>query len=107
MGRLAIAAFAVFGSAGSGGVAAAQERAWPSAPYRGSPVVQPPCTCRSPVGEVDLGGEVCLRTPAGPRKARCVMVLNNTSWALSEMPVPHRVEPHPVGEGLTRRGAPE
>jgi hypothetical protein len=29
---------------------------------------------------------VCLQTPKGPRIAVCVMVLNNTSWQISETP---------------------
>ena len=86
MCRLAITAIVVLRLAGLGATVAAQERAWPSAAYRGPLAALPPCTCRSPQGEIELGGEACLRTPAGPRQARCVLVLNNTSWALSETP---------------------
>ena len=62
--------------------AAAQERAWPSAPFRGISPENPPCTCRAPGIEAEVGQDVCLPTPSGGRRARCVMVLNNTSWSV-------------------------
>jgi hypothetical protein len=40
------------------------------------------CKCRAPTGQFSLGEETCLQTSDGPRKATCVMVLNNTSWRI-------------------------
>ena len=42
-----------------------------------------PCTCRGSGGPVEVGQETCLITPSGGRRARCVMVQNNTSWTIS------------------------
>ena len=44
------------------------------------------CTCRARNRNFELGQTACLQTPSGPRLAVCVMVLNNTSWQLSETP---------------------
>jgi len=38
------------------------------------------CTCRGPGVVAHHGQTVCLRTPTGPRLARCEMALNNSSW---------------------------
>jgi len=38
------------------------------------------CTCRGPGVVAHHGQTICLRTPDGPRLARCDMVLNNSSW---------------------------
>jgi hypothetical protein len=38
------------------------------------------CTCRGPGVIAYHGQTICLKTPAGPRLARCEMVLNNSSW---------------------------
>ena len=38
------------------------------------------CTCRGPGVIARHGQTVCLKTPSGPRLARCEMVLNNSSW---------------------------
>ena len=65
---------------------AALSRDWPSAPLRGMDPAQPPCTCRAPGQEVVVEQEICLATPTGGRRARCVMVLNNTSWDISREP---------------------
>jgi hypothetical protein len=46
----------------------------------------PNCTCRARGRSFELGQSACLQTPKGPRIAVCVMVLNNTSWQLSETP---------------------
>lgn len=47
------------------------------------------CTCRGSDGRAYLLGErTCLRTASGPRLAECAMVLNNTSWRLSERACP-------------------
>lgn len=40
----------------------------------------PDCTCRYFEVNYRLGETVCLRSPEGPRLARCSMVLNNTTW---------------------------
>jgi hypothetical protein len=42
------------------------------------------CTCRALGGEFEIGRVVCLATHKGPRLATCGMVLNNTSWQISE-----------------------
>ena len=42
------------------------------------------CTCRAPGGDFEIGRVVCLATHKGPRLATCGMVLNNTSWHISE-----------------------
>ena len=47
---------------------------------------EPACTCRAAGRSFELGQSVCLKTPAGPRIAVCVMVLNNTSWQISATP---------------------
>jgi hypothetical protein len=44
------------------------------------------CTCRALGRDFELGRSVCLSTSHGPRLATCAMVLNNTSWRLSETP---------------------
>lgn len=40
------------------------------------------CTCRAPGHIAHHGETICLKTPAGPRLARCEMVLNNASWTI-------------------------
>ena len=47
-----------------------------------------PCTCRAQGTSFALGAVVCLKTPEGPRLARCERVLNNTSWTPLETPCP-------------------
>jgi len=44
------------------------------------------CTCRALGRSFELGQTVCLSTPKGPRMAVCVMVLNMTSWQISDTP---------------------
>jgi hypothetical protein len=44
------------------------------------------CTCRALGRNVPLGEWVCLSTAAGPRLAVCNLVLNNTSWRVSNLP---------------------
>jgi hypothetical protein len=46
------------------------------------------CTCRGPGIVAHHGETVCLRTPAGPRLARCEMMLNNSSWTFLPDPCP-------------------
>ncbi|MHB2167041.1 hypothetical protein [Alsobacter sp. R-9] len=47
-----------------------------------------PCTCRAAGRTFDMGETTCLATPEGLRLARCVMVLNNTSWEIMRTPCP-------------------
>ena len=47
---------------------------------------EPNCTCRARGRGFELGQSACLQTSKGPRVAVCVMVLNNTSWQISETP---------------------
>src|SRR5215216_3707570 len=51
-----------------------------------SPPAAADCTCRALGQDFELGRVVCLSTPNGPRLATCGMVLNNTSWRLSDTP---------------------
>ncbi len=51
-----------------------------------STFAQADCTCRAQGRNFDLGQAVCLTTPDGPRIATCGMVLNNSSWELSQSP---------------------
>jgi hypothetical protein len=44
------------------------------------------CTCRALGRVFEQGQAVCLATPNGPRIATCGMVLNNSSWELSQLP---------------------
>src|SRR5262249_1606011 len=47
---------------------------------------EPKCACRAQGHSFELGQWACVRTPNGPRIAICVMVLNNTSWQISDTP---------------------
>jgi hypothetical protein len=49
-------------------------------------MADPDCTCRAQGRDFALGQSVCLATPRGARIATCAMVLNNTSWQLTETP---------------------
>ena len=51
-----------------------------------SPPAAADCTCRALGRDFELGRVVCLSTPNGPRLATCGMVLNNTSWRISDTP---------------------
>jgi hypothetical protein len=57
---------------------------------------QADCTCRAQGRNFEQGQAVCLATPNGPRIATCGMVLNNSSWELSQsacvysQPLPQR-----------------
>ncbi len=44
----------------------------------------PNCTCRFQGQDIQLGQSVCINTANGPRMARCVRVLNNTSWEVTK-----------------------
>lgn len=60
-------------------------REWPSQSQRWTPVI-PECTCRAMGRDFRMGEIVCLRTAQGERLAICGMVLNNSSWHMSETP---------------------
>ena len=55
----------------------------------------PNCTCRYKGADVALGQSVCMKTPDGPRMARCDRVLNNTSWKITDGPCPFVQAPTP------------
>jgi hypothetical protein len=46
------------------------------------------CVCRAQGRTFAVGESVCLRTASGPRIALCGMVLNNTSWQMTERDCP-------------------
>ena len=46
------------------------------------------CVCRAQGRTFAVGESACLRTAAGPRLAHCGMVLNNTSWEMTERSCP-------------------
>jgi hypothetical protein len=46
------------------------------------------CYCRAQGRTFAIGEKVCLRTAEGPRVAECEMVLNVTSWGMTERPCP-------------------
>lgn len=48
----------------------------------------PPCTCRANGRDFQMGETACLRTSQGTRLARCVMVLNNSSWETLQQSCP-------------------
>jgi hypothetical protein len=46
------------------------------------------CYCRAQGRQFGMGAQLCLRSPDGPRMARCVMDLNVTSWRFTQEPCP-------------------
>jgi hypothetical protein len=44
------------------------------------------CTCRAQGRQFEQGQAACIATPNGLRVATCGMVLNNTSWDISQTP---------------------
>ena len=44
------------------------------------------CTCRAQGRDIEQGQTICMATPKGFRLATCGMVLNNSSWNVSESP---------------------
>ena len=44
------------------------------------------CTCRAQGRDFEMGQSVCMATPQGFRVATCGMVLNNSSWDVSQTP---------------------
>jgi hypothetical protein len=74
-------------------LAAAEEPRHQSAASGPAPALQvqwhgPDCICRAQGRTFAVGQNACLQTPAGPRIAECGMVLNNTSWHVTDMPCP-------------------
>src|SRR5262249_10811551 len=73
--------------------------------------VERQCTCRALGRSFDLRQTACLQTPRGPRMAVCVMVLNMTSWQISDTPcVGARMPNHPHAirlAGIPTRDRPE
>lgn len=49
-------------------------------PLPGVAMAAPDCFCRANGTQYRLDEEVCILSAGKPFKARCVMVLNNTSW---------------------------
>jgi hypothetical protein len=65
------------------------------------------CTCRALGRDFELGRSACLATPNGPRYATCGMVLNNTSWRISDTPcILVQGEPEHVSALAPRKPAP-
>ena len=102
--RRALLSMLCLAALGPGAMAA--DREWPSSRFRGTPHVPPPCTCRAPGSRADLGQEICLPTPNGPRRARCVMVENMTSWAVSDETCGATTFRHPPRGPRTMTAAP-
>ena len=44
------------------------------------------CTCRAQGRSLEQGHTICMATPKGFRLATCGMVLNNSSWNVTETP---------------------
>src|SRR4051794_29345795 len=44
------------------------------------------CTCRAQGRDLEQGQTICMATTKGFRLATCGMVLNNSSWYVSESP---------------------
>ena len=65
------------------------------------------CTCRALGRDFELGRSACLSTPNGPRYATCGMVLNNTSWRISDTPcILDQREPEHVSALAPRKPGP-
>jgi hypothetical protein len=65
------------------------------------------CTCRALGRDFELGRSACLSTPNGWRYATCGMVLNNTSWRISDTPcILVQGEPEHVSALAPRKAAP-
>jgi hypothetical protein len=47
-----------------------------------------PCTCRYKGQDYSIGDSICLGSGSSTRMATCSMVLNNTSWHMSQSPCP-------------------
>ncbi len=59
-----------------------------STSYPTTALAGPECTCRYQGHNYQVGDLVCLRSPKGIRLAVCGMVLNNTSWEITDNPCP-------------------
>ncbi len=69
----------------------------------------PNCTCRFQGQDIQLGQSVCINTANGPRMARCVRVLNNTSWEVTKGACPFAQAPEDdqsLRNMIARAGAP-
>jgi len=51
-----------------------------------------PCTCRYKGEDYGIGDSICLGSGSGTRVATCSMVLNNTSWKMSNAPCPQALQ---------------
>lgn len=58
------------------------------------------CTCRYRGQDFHLGDSVCLPTSNGLRLAQCQMVLNNTSWQITDWPCPSAAAPKHRGKAV-------
>jgi hypothetical protein len=58
------------------------------------------CTCRYKGEKYGIGESICLKSPTGLRMATCEMVLNNTSWQISNAPCPLTQNQSPATDGL-------
>lgn len=64
------------------------------------------CTCRAHGRNVEIGQTVCLATSRGFRLATCGVVLNNTSWTISNVPcVSSRIDLRDAKERIAALGA--
>lgn len=74
----------------SGGSSPKPGEAWKFSPFHGVPNAATgrniPCSCRSQGRDFRLGERVCLRTHLGMVIAVCDLVLNNSSWILTDEP---------------------
>lgn len=57
----------------------------------------PPCTCRAQGKVFDMGEQICLATPDGPRMALCAMDQNVTSWKPTAQTCPSASRRAPPG----------
>ena len=48
----------------------------------GQPQGKPTCKCRANGHKFNLGETTCFNSPKGIVRARCILVLNNTSWEI-------------------------
>lgn len=62
------------------------------------------CTCRYQGEKYGVGESICLKSPSGLRMATCEMVLNNTSWQISNAPCPlTQIQSPAIDKFTTRR----
>ncbi|MEE4013809.1 hypothetical protein V1T76_17200 [Roseibium sp. FZY0029] len=63
------------------------------------------CTCRYKGEKYGIGESICLKSPTGLRMATCEMVLNNTSWQISNAPCPLTQNQSPASDSLDTRNS--